>query len=410
MPLIYIYLALFGAAFFGVTRLGRRAADAPALMLALGAATAAVCAAFGIKGAPASVVAPLASAGLAVIGFASAAQFRASVLAKRCPSSFRLTAGGAPLYFAALSLSAFIMLPQLSAGAAALLGAALAINGAAVDRRAVTHAPTPVAIKAAVRIESAAIIAFGLPAAILIAAGVMAASPGEPPLTPLMATSVSVLKGFFLGGVIGLAAAYVGSAIRIRIQSRTGRRRSFDGALAAVGGLSAFAIAPFVGAQAIVAACAAGLLWGEQTRAPVAARLRLQHFAERSVVPLAYFGFGCFAATRISQADLLSVVFALAAVTVLRIGPRLAVLQSSSLAKEAQLFLAWYGGAPGAASALFILMLTGAPSLIDAEGVITVGALAVTAGVLGARLTSRPLVKSYLRGRAMANRRRAFAV
>ena len=108
------------------------------------------------------------------------------------------------------------------------------------------------------------------------------------------------------------------------------------------------------------------------------------------------------------QADLLPVLFALAAVTVLRAGPRLAVLQDKKTPRENQVFLAWFGGAPGAASALFLIVLLDNPALTNQDGVLTVGALAVSAGVLAARLTSKPLANAYLRERAIAARRRLY--
>ena len=105
----------------------------------------------------------------------------------------------------------------------------------------------------------------------------------------------------------------------------------------------------------------------------------------------------------------MTVVFAVAAVTIIRVAPRLAILQTPGLAKESQLFLAWFGGAPGAASALFAMMLLGAPALFDADAVLVVTALAVTIGVFGARLTSKPLAKAFLRDAAAARKRRMFA-
>ncbi|MEL7488605.1 MAG: cation:proton antiporter, partial [Pseudomonadota bacterium] len=173
--------------------------------------------------------------------------------------------------------------------------------------------------------------------------------------------------------------------------------------------IGVFLAAPLIGAEPIVAAFAAGLLWGEDTNARQSARLRLRRVVEQGVAPATYFAFGCLFAPRILQADLLSIVFALAAVTVMRAGPRLAVLQSSTLTKESQAFLAWFGGAPGAASALFLIMLLGNPALNDQDGILTVGALAVFVGVIAARLTSRPLANAYLRASAAAAKRRMFA-
>jgi hypothetical protein len=139
------------------------------------------------------------------------------------------------------------------------------------------------------------------------------------------------------------------------------------------------------------------------------ARLRLRRLIEESVAPAAYLIFGWVLAGRVLQADLLTVLFAAAAVTVMRAGPRLAMLQASRLTKESQVFLAWFGGAPGAASALFILSLIDDAMIVDHEGFLTVGALAVVAGVFAARATSRPLANAFLRQLALARKRRMFA-
>lgn len=377
----------------------RAAAGAPALLLVAGGALSLIGQTIGLQGLSTDFVAAIAETGLAALVFVSSAQLRVSKFAQRCPASFRLTIGGAPLFLIVCSLSAFVLLPQLSMPSALLLGAALMLNGAAFDRRAVTDAPAPAAIKAAVRTESAAIIAFGAPIAMLFAGAAVANAPNEPAAAPLYFASLSVLKGFALGGSIGYVAA--------RFLSRWNLLRGGRSAIAA--GLSSFLIASFVGAEPVIAAGAAGLLWGEETTTRQVARLRLRRLIEQSVAPAAYLLFGSVLAGRILQADLLTVLFAAAAVTVMRAGPRLATLQSADLPKESQAFLAWFGGAPGAASALFILSLVDDAMIIDHEGFLTVGALAVVAGVFAARLTSRPLANAFLRQMALARKRRMFA-
>ncbi|MFN3959170.1 MAG: cation:proton antiporter [Parvularculaceae bacterium] len=383
----------------------RRAAAAPALLVAAGAAAAAIVSLLKIPVLPADAVAFAAKAALAMLGFASAAQLRVSRLARQCPSAFRLTFGGAPIYFFACSLAAFIMLPQLSIPSAMLVGGALMLNGAAFDRRAVAATPAPAAIKAAVRNESAAIIALGIPFATLLAANATAAMPGEPVLGPLMVSTFAVLKGFAFGGVAGLAAAAAGAWYR----RRTMQQRALDGQFAILAGLLMFILGPALGADPVVGATSAGLLWGEQTSAASTTRLRIRRYVDRAVIPAAYFGFGAVLLPRLLGADMLSVVFALAAVTVMRAGPRLAILQTPEIAKESQMFLAWFGGAPGAASALFVMMLIGNPALLDADAVLTVTAIAVMFGVAAARLTSKPLAEFYTRQTLLARRRRAWA-
>lgn len=387
------------------TRFARRAAMAPGLTIAAGAGLALL---FGLLKAPqppADLIAFAAQAGLAILGFASAAQLRVSRLARRCPSSFRLTCGGAPLYLFACSLAAFIMLPQLSIPSAMLVGGALMLNGAAFDRRAVIDTPAPAAIKTAVRNESAAIIALGIPVAVLLASNATVGAPGEPAIAPLFAASFAVLKGFAYGGAAGLAASLAGALYR----RRTMQQRALDGQFAIIAAVSIFVLGPTIGADPIVGATAVGLLWGEQTSAASTTRLRIRRYVDRAVTPLAYFAFGAVLLPRMVQADMLSVVFAVAAVTVMRAGPRLAILQTPMLPRESQMFLAWFGGAPGAASALFVMTLLGNPALIDADAVLMVTTIAILFGVAAARLTSRPLARLYVRQNALAKRRRAWA-
>ena len=389
---------------FSSTPLAKRASNAPALTLSIGAIFGILILAFQLPILPVETAAFGAKALLAALGFACAAELRVSKLAKLCPSSWRLTLGGAPLFLLACSLSAYVMLPQLTWKSALLLGGVMTVNGAAFDKRAVINTPAPAAIKAAVRYESAAIIALGIPVIILLVAFATAPQPNEASLAPLMSTSLSVLTGFAFGGSLGLLAAYTGAAYR----RRTLQTRALDGQIAVLTGLISFSVAPTLGADPIVAATACGLLWGEQTSSAATTRLRVRRFAERIVRPLAYFGFGLLITPRLFQADLLTIVFALAIVTIIRVAPRLAVLQSPSLARESQFFLAWFGGAPGAASALFAITLLGNPALYQADAVLIVAALAITIGIFGARLTSRPLANAYLRETALAKKRRLF--
>lgn len=376
------------------------AARAPAMMLAAGAGASLIYRVSGGPFMPSEWVAAGADVLLAALAFAAACQFRVSRLASVCPASFRLTIGGAPLFLIVCGLAAFILVPQLPLSAAMLLAGALTLNGAAFDRRAVTDAPAHATIKAAVRLESAAILALGLPVAILLEASASAAPQGMPLVTPLFEASRGLLIGFALGGSLGLAAAIYGN--RFNTAQKTGF-------LPILAGAAAFLLAPILGAHPVIAAAAAGLLWGEQSNSLVTTRVRLRRLIEHNVAPIAYFAFGVLLAPRILQADLLSIVFALAAVTVMRAGPRLVSLKKTTLPKESQMFLAWFGGAPGAASALFLISLFDAASIVAQDAVLTVGALAIAFGVIAARLTARPLVKTFLKETAVAKKRALFA-
>jgi len=376
-----------------------RIARAPALLMVVGMAAAMVYRGVGAPVAPAEWVAAGADVMLAALGFAAAAQFRVSRLATACPASFRLTIGGAPLFLVICGLAAFVLAPNLTLGSAFLLAGALTLNGAAFDRRAVADAPAPAAIKGAVRLESAAILALGLPVAILLEAAATAAPESMPAATPLFEASFATLGAFALGGLAGLAAAVAGNL------SKNKQRRAPYAIAAAIA--AALLAAPF-GAHPVFAATAAGLLWGEETSAPAMTRVRMRRRIDRLVLPATFLAFGALLGPQILQADMLTVVFAIAAATVLRAGPRLASLGSLSLAKESQLFLAWFGGAPGAASALFLISLFDAPSIMALDAVLTVGALTVMLSVFAARMTSRPLLKVLLKETAVARKRALY--
>ncbi len=401
--MVFIVAALVLAVSFwilGKSKALEAMARAPALMLAAGAGISIVYRIAGGPFAPSEWAATGADALLAALVFVAAAQFRLSRLANACPASFRLTLGGAPLFLVVCGLAAFILVPHLTLGAAFLVAGALTLNGAAFDRRAVADAPAPSVIKAAVRLESAAILALGLPVALLLEAAATAAPVGMPPVTPVYEFAISAFKAFALGGGLGVAAAVVGN--RLKNPKQKAPIAIAAGALAAV-------TAALIGAHPVIAAGAAGLLWGEQTTALITTRVRLRRVVERLAAPAAYFAFGLLLAPRLLQADLLTIVFALAAVTIMRAGPRLVALKKTALAKESQVFLAWFGGAPGAASALFLISLFDAASIVAQDAALTVGALAITFGIIAARLTSRPLLKSLLKQTAAAKKRALFA-
>lgn len=380
-------------------KLLEKAARMPALLMFAGLGVALVYRGAGGPAAPAEWVAAGADALLAALGFAAAAQFRVSRLATICPASFRLTIGGAPLFLIVCGLAAFILAPNLTLGSAFLLAGALTLNGAAFDRRAVANAPAPAVIKAAVRLESAAILALGLPVAIFLEAAATVAPDTLPAATPIFEASFSALGAFALGGLAGLTAAIAGNLA-------DNKRKRATYAIAA-GVIAALLAAPF-GAHPVFAATAAGLLWGEETAAPATTRVRLRRDIDKLVLPAAFFAFGALLGPQVLQADMLTVVFAIAAITVLRAGPRLASLGSLSMAKESQLFLAWFGGAPGAASALFLISLFDAPSIVALDAVLTVGALTIMLSIVAARITSRPLLKVLLKETAVARKRALY--
>lgn len=345
-------------------------------------------AAVGLSLATSSVWAFVATLALCALVFSAALQFRISRLGQQCPVSFRLCFGGAPVFLIACGLCAFILMPQLSLSAAFLLGGILMLNGSAFDRRAIVNTPAPALVKAGVQFESAVVLSLGLPIAVLLLGSATNAVAGEGALAPLLRSSLAVTQAFAIGGTLGLVAALIGN--------RFTRGHGFSLCIIAV--LVAVPAAWLLGATPLVAAAATGLIWAEQSRAPHQPRLRHRLRTERLVMPITYFLVGFVLGPRLFSADLLMVTFALVMVTLMRVLPRLAALQNAKLPRQAQFFLSWFGGTPGAASALFLMTLLDQPNLMDQDLILTIGTVCVVMGIFTARLTAQPLAHHYLRG------------
>ncbi len=333
---------------------------------------------------------------LSVLALVSGVQFRISQLARVCPVSFRLCFGGAPLFLIVCGLVAFILIPQISIAPAFLLGGILMLNGSAFDRRSVISAPAPALVKAGVRLESAVVLVLGLPIVVLLEGAASSAFQGQGALYPLLEASRMLALSFAIGGFGGLFVAVAGNRYFM----------NYGVGICVIGAAVAMMVAYWMGGQTVIAAAAFGLIWGEQSMARPVSRLKLRVRMEQIVIPLGYLMFGFVFAQRLFEVEFLMVTYAVAAVTIVRAVPRLLALQKSVLEKEGQMFLAWFGGTPGAASALYLLSILDHGNIRDQELILTVGAVCILMGVFTARLTSRPLAKNYIRAMASSHRRK----
>jgi len=377
-----------------------RAADSPGVVLGLFAAVGVVSdRAFGAT-TDTAATADVAETMLSTLVFLSALQIEPARLARLSPASFRLAVIGAPIFLFAAAAAAFALLPGLSAWSAGALAAALVLNGAATDRRAFMRARAPEQMKSAVRLESAATLAFGAPFALIVAAAAMTPEAGPRPAAALEEAIASVLGGGLAGGLIAAAAG-----LPARRAAASGRARTAS-AWALGAGAVAFAAAAMTPLSAPAAAAGAGLVLARGARLSGESRRLLRRSGEQAVGPLAFALFGYVLGPRIvAEADLLVVLFAVFVVGGARILARESALATTDLDPASRRFVAWFGGAPGAASALFLLTLVDAGGLSDQETVLVSGATAVAAGVLITRLTSKPLARRYVKAAAAARRR-----
>ncbi|WP_306250560.1 cation:proton antiporter [Parvularcula sp. IMCC14364] len=388
---------------FALVRSGAMASltQRPALVLAISTLAGILYRYTGLPMSDAGVVKLIAEACLALLVFSAALHFRISRLHLNSPAALRLAVIAGPFFMVIVALSVFVLSPSVTVWSALVIGAALMLNGASLERRVFRESSISKRIKASITLESAAALVVGLPIAVMIETAAMTPhlTSGDIVETGIFRTAI----GFAIGGAIGLLG---GRGYKWLVNRKSPLAKP---GVTITAGLLAFCLASLLGGSAIIAVCAAGLMWSEESSLKRSERFVLHSGYEQIAKPLAFVLFGFVLGPRLLQADALVILFALFAVTLLRIVPRLIALKSLKLATEEEHFLAWFGGAPGAASALFLLCLIDSPALADQEIVMTIGATCVWTGVFITRASSRSLASFFIQRAAAARRKRYYA-
>ena len=174
----------------------------PALILCAGVAAGTAYQVLRLPELHFDLISDLAGAGLAALVFVAGLQFRVSRLGQQSKAALRLATIAAPLFMVTAAIAAFVMLPSMSIWSALLLGGALMLNGAAIDRRAITMSSAPARVKATVELESAAALVFGLPLVIVIE--LLADAPFSAVSGMLETGAFHAVTGFAIGGLSGL--------------------------------------------------------------------------------------------------------------------------------------------------------------------------------------------------------------
>ena len=153
---------------------------------------------------PDHVIRILVQALLGTLVFGATMECRLSRLWNISPDAFRLAAGGSMLTMLGIAATAFVFVPGLALYPPLLIGAALMLGGAPVLAAPLLNAPVDDHTRTAARVEAAAVLAIGVPIAIMIGAG---AKPTLGAGSILAWATVKALLGFCLGGIAGLLAA-----------------------------------------------------------------------------------------------------------------------------------------------------------------------------------------------------------
>ncbi len=347
----------------------------------------------------------LAELTLVIVLFTDAARINFGRLSMDFTIPTRMLAIGMPLTILAGILLAVPLFPNFSIWEAALLAAILTPTDAALGQSVVTSPAVPLRIRQALNVESGLNDGIALPVIVLFLCFANIEHQTADGL-PFLVFGVMQVT---LGPLAGAAVGFFGGRALEWATERNFMTEAFQGVSALALALLAYAASELIGGNGFIAAFVAGLTLGNTTRH--CSKFVLE-FAEAEGQLLTLFVFMIFGAVLIpdlfGHATAATLIYAVLALTVMRMVPVLVSLIGTGLWLPTKLFLGWFGPR-GLASILFaLLVLDEAGAVTAADEITLVTILTVAMSILAHGLTAAPLSARY--GRSLSARHDAEAL
>lgn len=334
----------------------------------------------------------LAEATLILVLFSDAASIDLRSLRRDHNLPVRMLVIGMPLTIVLGAIAAVVLFAGLSIWEALLLAAILAPTDAALGQAVLLNRAVPVRIRQALNVES------GLNDGIALTVVLVLAS-----LASMQQEAIDVsgwplfgLKQVTLGPIAGVIVGFAGAKL-VALCHRAGwLNDSGEGISALALAFGAYALAEVMHGNGFVAAFVAGLVFGNTLK------LRckfLYEFAETEGQILILFTFMAFGVVMLPMAitdlSVTVVVFALLALTVLRMVPVTLSLLGTGIRPVTSLFLGWFGPR-GLASILFSLLILEKTDIAHKDELLIAIVVTVTLSILAHGITAGPLSRRYV--------------
>jgi NhaP-type Na+/H+ or K+/H+ antiporter len=332
----------------------------------------------------------LAELTLALLLFSDAARVNLRVLRHDAGVPLRLLLGGLPLTIALGTAIAVVLFPDLEVWVAATIAAAVAPTDAALGAQVVEDPHVPRRIRRILNVESGLNDGIATPFVAFCVAAAVAETIARPTL--------SIGEAFADLGIGALAGVGVGlgGGLLVRLSARRGWTSSaYRGIGVLALALTAYAGAIELGGNGFIAAFVGGLALG--TVLPAVEQddaLAFDAQAGELLSLVVWFLFGAAMISVLDEATWRTVVFAVLALTVVRMAPVALVLAGARLRPMTVAFVGWFGPR-GLASVVFGLIAFDALDGPDAEGVLAAVAVTVLLSVVAHGVTARPLSRRY---------------
>jgi NhaP-type Na+/H+ or K+/H+ antiporter len=337
-----------------------------------------------------STVRTLAEVTLALVLFADASRVNARQLRASAAQPMRLLCIGLPLTIAAGAATAALLFGSNGLWVAALVGAIVAPTDAALGASVMSDDRVPAGIRRLINVESGLNDGVATPFVNLFLAGAVT-SEAVLHAQSVAAAAVDLVGGAGIGAGIGIAGGLLVAFSRRHGWSSSEFRPIAILALA----LCAYSCAVVAGTNGFIAAFVGGMAFGSVARRSDEDGLRLIEEGGTLLSLLVWFAFGAvMLVPGLEDAGWRDVVFALLALTLLRMIPVGIALTGSGLDRAAVAFVGWFGPR-GLASVVFGLIAADALAPEQSKVVLAVVTVTVAASVLLHGVTASPLAARY---------------
>ncbi len=320
----------------------------------------------------------LAEITLILVLFSDAATIDLRQLARDHNLPLRMLVVGMPLNIALGTLVALVLFTELSFWEAALLAAILAPTDAALGQAVVTNRAVPVRIRQALNVESGLNDGIALPFVLIFAALASATHETKAATDWLLFGLAQVTLGPLAGVVVG----YLGAKLVVLCNRAGWMTVTAEGMVALALAFGAFGAGEVIHGNGFIAAFVAGLTFSNTLKQKCAYLFEFAESEGQILVLLTFFAFGCaMIPMALSDVGALSIVYALLALTALRMLPVSLSLLGSGIKPVTSLFLGWFGPR-GLASVLFVLLILEEMGLAHKDTIFTVTMITVMLSIV----------------------------
>ncbi len=333
----------------------------------------------------------LAEVTLILVLFSDAANIDLAQLRRDHNLPVRMLLVGMPLTIILGAIAALLLFDGFGLWQAALLAAILAPTDAALGQAVVTNRLVPVRIRQALNVESGLNDGIALPF-ILIFAALASAMHAE---TGAGEWLLFGTKQVVFGPLAGIALGYAGAKLVTTCYRTQWMSQSAEGMIALGLAFGAYALAEVVHGNGFIAAFVAGLTFSNTLQHKCQF---LYEFAESEGQILVLLTFTAFGAAMIPQAmssvTIGHILFAVLALTVIRILPVRLSLIGTGIKPVTTYFLGWFGPR-GLASILFVLLILEEAELANESNLFAIVIVTVGLSVALHGMTAGPAARWY---------------